>query len=29
VLIHIHDIFTPKDYLEEWICQEVRFWNET
>jgi predicted O-methyltransferase YrrM len=28
VLIHIHDIFTPKDYLEEWICQEVRFWNE-
>jgi predicted O-methyltransferase YrrM len=28
VLIHVHDIFTPKDYLEEWICQEVRFWNE-
>lgn len=28
VLIHIHDIFTPKDYLEEWIFSEVRFWNE-
>jgi hypothetical protein len=28
VLIHIHDIFTPKDYLEEWLSQEVRFWNE-
>jgi predicted O-methyltransferase YrrM len=28
VLIHIHDIFTPKDYLEEWIYQDVRFWNE-
>ncbi len=27
VLIHIHDIFTPKDYLEEWI-QSVCFWNE-
>jgi hypothetical protein len=28
VLIHIHDIFTPKDYIEEWIFQDVRFWNE-
>ncbi|OSC29663.1 hypothetical protein B8W69_08340 [Mycobacterium vulneris] len=27
VLIHIHDIFTPKDYLEEWI-RSVCFWNE-
>ncbi|WP_241666424.1 class I SAM-dependent methyltransferase [Mycobacterium marseillense] len=27
VLIHIHDIFTPKDYLAEWI-QSVCFWNE-
>ncbi|UXA04219.1 class I SAM-dependent methyltransferase [Mycobacterium sp. SMC-2] len=27
VLIHIHDIFTPKDYLEEWV-QSVCFWNE-
>jgi predicted O-methyltransferase YrrM len=28
VLIHIHDIFTPKDYLEEWILSDIRFWNE-
>jgi hypothetical protein len=28
VLVHIHDIFTPKDYLDEWILEEVRFWNE-
>ena len=28
VLVHIHDIFTPKDYIAEWICQDVRFWNE-
>jgi predicted O-methyltransferase YrrM len=28
VLVHIHDIFSPKDYLEEWIQSEVCFWNE-
>jgi len=28
VLIHIHDIRTPKDYLPSWITDEVRFWNE-
>ena len=28
VLIHIHDIFTPKDYLDEWILTEHRLWNE-
>lgn len=28
VLIQIHDIFTPKDYLNEWLFDEVRFWNE-
>lgn len=28
VLVHIHDIFTPKDYLHEWIYEDVRFWNE-
>ncbi|CDO88362.1 hypothetical protein AWC29_20285 [Mycobacterium triplex] len=27
VLIHIHDIFSPKDYLDEWI-QSGCFWNE-
>jgi predicted O-methyltransferase YrrM len=28
VIIHVHDIFTPKDYLEEWIIKKNRFWNE-
>lgn len=28
VLVHIHDIFTPKDYLDEWILKHVRLWNE-
>lgn len=28
VIIHIHDIFTPKDYLEEWILKKNRLWNE-
>lgn len=27
VLVHIHDIFTPRDYLKEWIAKP-RFWNE-
>ncbi|HUR12691.1 MAG TPA: class I SAM-dependent methyltransferase [Flavitalea sp.] len=27
VLIHVHDIFTPKDYPVEWIHKHV-FWNE-
>ena len=26
VIIHVHDIFTPKDYLDEWFGQN--FWNE-
>lgn len=26
VLVHIHDIFTPKDYLDEWFGKY--FWNE-
>ena len=28
VIVHIHDIFTPKDYLEEWRFDEVKLWNE-
>lgn len=28
VIVHIHDIFTPKDYLDKWIFEETRFWNE-
>lgn len=28
VYVHVHDIFTPKDYPKQWIVDEVRFWNE-
>lgn len=28
VLVHVHDIFTPRDYPEEWLDQRVYFWNE-
>lgn len=28
VLIHIHDIFTPKDYHKEWVLNKHRLWNE-
>lgn len=28
VNIHVHDIFTPKDYLREWIVDDIKFWNE-
>jgi len=28
VYIHIHDIFTPKDYLHSMVVDCVRFWNE-
>jgi len=28
VIVHIHDIFTPRDYPKEWIVDKVRFWNE-
>lgn len=28
VIIHIHDIFTPKDYPDEWILESHKMWNE-
>lgn len=28
VIVHIHDIFSPKNYLKEWIVDHVKFWNE-
>jgi len=28
VIVHIHDIFSPRDYPKEWVVDEVRFWNE-
>lgn len=28
VYVHIHDIFTPKDYPSRWLIDESKFWNE-
>ena len=28
VIVHIHDIFSPRNYPATWLRDEVRFWNE-
>lgn len=28
VMVHIHDIFSPRDYPTKWVTEEYRFWNE-
>jgi len=28
VLVHVHDIFTPRDYPEHWVTGPCRFFNE-
>jgi hypothetical protein len=28
VIVHVHDIFTPRDYPDEWIKEKVFLWNE-
>lgn len=28
VIVHIHDIFSPRDYLESWLVDDIKFWNE-
>ncbi len=28
VIVHIHDIFSPKNYLPQWLINDHRFWNE-
>ncbi len=28
VWVHVHDIFTPRDYITPWIIDNVRLWNE-
>lgn len=28
VIIHIHDIFSPRHYPKEWLTEKMRFWNE-
>jgi len=28
VIIHVHDIFSPRDYPDAWIYEDHRLWNE-
>lgn len=28
VIVHVHDIFSPRNYPKLWLQDEVRFWNE-
>jgi predicted O-methyltransferase YrrM len=28
VNVHVHDIFTPRDYPKAWLADRVRLWNE-
>jgi hypothetical protein len=28
VIVHVHDIFTPRNYLDSWLREDVLFWNE-
>ena len=28
VFVHFHDIFTPRDYLREWVVEQRLLWNE-
>jgi predicted O-methyltransferase YrrM len=28
VLVHVHDIFSPKDYPADWLTKGLVFWNE-
>jgi hypothetical protein len=28
VIVHVHDIFTPRDYPARWLREERRLWNE-
>jgi methyltransferase family protein len=28
VIVHVHDIFSPRNYLTEWLTEDVQFWNE-
>lgn len=28
VIVHVHDIFLPFEYRQEWVEEQLRFWNE-
>jgi hypothetical protein len=28
VIVHIHDLLSPRDYLKSWVVDEIKLWNE-
>tara|TARA_R110002050_G_scaffold104139_1_gene213500 strand:+ start:3234 stop:4181 length:948 start_codon:yes stop_codon:yes gene_type:complete len=28
VIVHVHDIFSPRNYIKEWVFEEYKLWNE-
>ena len=28
VLVHLHDVFLPREYPKDWVLEQRRFWNE-
>jgi len=28
VIVHVHDIFSPRGYIDEWVKEKIFFWNE-
>jgi hypothetical protein len=28
VIVHVHDIFSPRDYLDSWVHEDLLLWNE-
>lgn len=28
VIVHVHDVFSPRDYPREWVLEHARLWNE-
>jgi hypothetical protein len=28
VIVHVHDIFSPRDYPREWLVERISLWNE-
>lgn len=28
VIVHVHDIFIPSEYRQDWVMNELRFWTE-
>ena len=28
VIVHFQDIFSPRDYINEWLNKDIKFWNE-